>query len=116
MSIHRVNTTPGASVTRVINGRETLLHALITAPTATELITGVALSRTVRGTDVKIRPTSVTANLIIEQPAGEYTEIIMLQNGPKGGFVQNGFQIGPHVSVFVNGSVEAVITQDQPVA
>ena len=81
---------------------------------AGEIITGVALEREIQN-GVKVRPTNVTA--VISTVAGtgstvsdteRNNSLILLQNGPKGGFTQTGNLAAG--SYWVNDVVRGVIT------
>ena len=91
--------------------------------------TGVGLRRTIQG-DVKVRPTNVTATLVFviggtfTPPSGdtpgslsgnfETHEVIILHNGPNGGFTQTQLRLLEEnhtgINVFVNEVVDALYT------
>ena len=75
-------------------------------------IDGVVLRKTLPGTDTKIRPTNTTAVLHIGTNINDTVEVILLQNGPKGGFSQLGSMHVDSTITFasVNGVIEALIT------
>ena len=101
---------------------------------ASEHINGVSLRRSIMQNQVKVRPTNATAIAYLvtfhadsaaaegERIASKVTEVILMQNGPKGGFVQTGIGFGAfdnntgtigapgEVHLFVNEIVDAVIT------
>ena len=58
--------------------------------------------------EVEVRPTNVTATAIVEQPTGTYTEVVLLKNGPNGGFTQTGLISAG--TWYVNEVVDAIIT------
>ena len=95
-------------------------------PTVAATVTGVGLRRTIQD-DVKVRPTNVTATLVLtvggtyDATSRTFTtapssthEIIMLHNGPSGGFAQNDLRIldAGHagIRVFVNEVVDTLFT------
>ena len=135
----------GDGVVSTVNGKQTILYPIdAAAPAAlTEVVRTIALRRELpndsidpdtgaivsNGNSVKIRPTNVTAVLYIEYTGGvdgdgnripnDYDEIILLQNGPKGGFNQLPAQLdvsntdqfpNGHTTrrLLVNGVVESV--------
>ena len=93
--------------TKDTDGRVTLV--------ATEVVTGVILERTIQQNTVRIRPTNTTATINIVAATGTVTQaerdaakLILLHNGPKGGFTQTG---APGAGDFlVSDNVAAVIT------
>ena len=131
-------------VVSTVNGKQTILYPIdAAAPAAlTEVVRTIALRRELpndsidsngaiveNGNSIKIRPTNVTAVLYIEYTGGvdgdgnripnDYDEIILLQNGPKGGFNQLPTQLdvsntdqfpNGHTTrrLLVNGVVESV--------
>ena len=92
--------------------------------------TGVGLRRTIQDGEVRVRPTNVTATLVFviggafTPPSGdtpgsisgnfETHEVIMLHNGPSGGFTQFHLRLleSGHtgINVFVNEVVDALYT------
>ena len=89
-------------------------------------VTGVGLRRTIQG-DVKVRPTNVTATLLLtvggtyDATSRTFTtapstthEIIILHNGPNGGFAQSDLRIlepgHAGIRVFVNEVVDTLFT------
>ena len=91
-------------------------------------IRGFELRRNLRQNDVKVRPTNTTATLLLQfsdtanQLATVYTEVILLHNGPQGGYNILPFLISDNyfppavggesydlIRVFVNGVVGDVL-------
>ena len=78
-----------------------------------EVISGVTLRREIQG-GTRVRPTNVTAVLYVvtwgagssatDLIASRIDEVILLQNGPKGGFRQNEFNMGVDVNQSTQGS------------
>ena len=68
------------------------------------------------GDDVAVRPTNVTGTVIVAYVDPEdssntlYNEIIVLKNGPQGGFNQS-FAPGDHTAIYTNLAVNSIITQ-----
>ena len=102
---------------------------------SSEVVSGVTLRREIQG-GVRVRPTNVTAVMYVvtwatgssasNLIASRIDEVILLQNGPKGGFRQNEFNLGVDVnqsttgwgtpgthSVFCNGVIASVITRNE---
>ena len=129
MAIHKAHT--GASTFEFEGQEYGSLHIIEGNFAAAESVTGVALSRTIQG-GVKVRPTNVTAvAYLVTFTAGSTTtnhevedivEFILIQNGPKGGFIQLGglgelttqnpdiVGTGGSTVLFVNEVVDALIT------
>ena len=119
----------GDGLVRTVNGKQTILYPIDAAASndLTERIRTIALRRELPnesidsngnivqniGNSVKIRPTNVTAVLYIEYTGGvdgdgnrvpdDYDEIILLQNGPKGGFSQLPALLDTQTDDFPNG-------------
>ena len=116
----RLHAMDGEVIT--INGKRTILYPIDAAAGAnlSEVVDTIVLRRELpndsldisgsiveNGNSVKIRPTNVTAVLYVEYSGGsnptQYDEIIMLQNGPKGGFNQIPVRLDAEVSNFPGG-------------
>ena len=86
-----------------------------------EIITGVVLEKTIQD-GIKIRPTNTTATINIVPDTGTVDDaeragdkVILLHNGPKGGFTQSGFSLDGTTAdpedYLVSDNVKAILTQ-----
>ena len=74
-----------------------------------ETVQGVVLARTIQN-GVKVRPTNVTAVISFDVSGDENYEVIVLQNGPKGGFTQSFLMPTDALRVTANEVIRAVVT------
>ena len=74
-----------------------------------ETVQGVILNRTIQD-GVKVRPTNVTAVISFDVSGDENYEVIVLQNGPKGGFTQQFLIPSDALRVHANEVIRAVVT------
>ena len=83
----------------------------------TDVIVGVVLERTIQN-GVKVRPTNTTATInivpdtsTVDDAERAADKIILLHNGPKGGFTQSGFTMNADGDYLVSENVAHIITQ-----
>ena len=62
------------------------------------------------GDDVAVRPTNVTATMVIHS-GDNFDEIIVLKSGPQGGFTQK-FGMYDHTAVYTNLAINALLTEE----
>ena len=84
--------TPGPAQTLTIDGEGREFHLLGSFDDVQFTVNYISLRRELPQNQVKVRPTNSTAVLVVEYVSNTvdnvYDEIIVLHNGPQGGFTQ----------------------------